>query len=73
MRSHRSDRRTPSVAPMSSSPSKRTLPLASGGWSSPVRHSARVDLPDPLSPTTARDSPRSSEKDTPRSACTSPP
>jgi hypothetical protein len=38
----------------------------------PARHSANVVFPEPLSPMTASDSPRSSEKLTPPSASTPP-
>ena len=42
-------------------------------WTSPAKQWARVDLPEPLSPTMASDSPAARVKLTPRSAATSPP
>src|SRR5581483_11412015 len=52
-----------------SSPSTTTRPLS--GRVSPPRRYNRVDFPLPEGPTTARNSPRSTTNDTPRTAGTS--
>ncbi|CAM4138094.1 hypothetical protein ROMU108268_17700 [Roseomonas mucosa] len=54
-----------------SSPPKLTCPPS--GESSPTSRRARVDLPQPDSPTMPSTSPRRTASDTPRSACTRPP
>ena len=53
-----------------SSPSKMTVP-PSGSYT-PVTDFIRVDLPAPLSPTSATTVPPSTPNDTPRSASTAP-
>ena len=52
-----------------SRPSIDTVPALGGA--SPPRIWNNVDLPDPLGPTMATNSPRSTRRSTPRSACTS--
>ena len=58
------------LAPVTSAPSRRTLPPA--GRTAPAIAISVEDLPAPLAPSSATSSPRATENDAPRTARTAP-